>query len=146
MHCNFATPFGVFLFRRKATALRRRGRVARLPRYDRPILLALAFRPSGLITAPLCNGMPDSQAALHSRALGSLNPGRDFLEFRLDGGGWPLHGPCACIHVACRVALSTALSPLQIALGVSVCVGTISQLEGEGAILDAPPSPTPFLY
>ncbi|PBK99580.1 hypothetical protein ARMGADRAFT_510104 [Armillaria gallica] len=53
--------------------------IARLPRYDRPILLALAFRPSasGLITAPLCNGMPDSQPALHSRALGSLNPGRD---------------------------------------------------------------------
>ncbi len=51
--------------------------------------------------------------------------------------------------MACRVAatLPTVLSPLQFALGVSVCVGAISQLEGEGAIPDAPPpSPTPFLY
>ncbi|KAK0214249.1 hypothetical protein EDD85DRAFT_798974 [Armillaria nabsnona] len=36
--------------------------------------------------------------------------------------------------MACRVALPhCALSPLQFALGVSVCVGTISQLEGENS-------------
>ncbi len=57
MHCNFATPFGVVLFNHhKATTLWWRGRVAGLPCYDHPILLALSLRPSapGLITAPLC--------------------------------------------------------------------------------------------
>ncbi len=72
--------------------------VARLPRYDEgggsqgfrattaPSYWhwPLGLQASGLITAPLCNGMPDSQPA---RALGSLNPGRDFWNFDWTVGG-----------------------------------------------------------
>ncbi|PBK59880.1 hypothetical protein ARMSODRAFT_766797 [Armillaria solidipes] len=70
-HCDFATPNGVVLFRRKATALRRRGRVARLPRYDRPILLS--FRadncPAAQTACPIasllsCTGLSQSEVGI----------------------------------------------------------------------------------